>query len=45
MDILREGNKSPRGFFNNSTGDLLPASGFLGGLYNFGNFLIIFSSM
>ena len=27
----------------NSAGDLLPALGFLGGLYNFCNFVIIFS--
>ena len=34
-----------RGFFTNSVGDLLPALGFLGGLYNFCNFVIIFSLM
>ena len=30
-----------RGFFKNGTGDLLAALGFLGGLYNFVNFVII----
>ena len=47
MYILRVGNKSPvqRGFFTNSTGNLLPALGFLGGLYNVCNFVIIFSLM
>ena len=47
MNILRAGNKSPmqRGFFTNSAGDLLPALGFLGGLYDFCNFVVIFSLM
>ena len=34
-----------RDFFKNSAGDLLPAIRFLDGLYNFCNFVIIFSSM
>ena len=35
--IVHAGDKlsMPRGFFTNSSGDLLPALGFLGGLYNF----------
>ena len=47
MNILCAGNKSPvqRGFFTNSAGDLLPTPGFQGGLYNFCNFVIIFSLM
>ena len=47
MNILHVGNKSPmqRGFFKKSAGDLLPAQGFLGGLYYFCNFVIIFSLM
>ena len=46
-EYLHAGDKSPmqKGFFNNSTGDLLPALSFLGRLYNFCNFGIIFSSM
>ena len=45
MNILRAGDQSPvqRGFFKNRVGDLLPALRFLGGLYNFCNFAIIFS--
>ena len=45
MNILRTGDKSPvqRGFSTNSAGDLLPTLGFLGRLYNFCNFVIIFS--
>ena len=45
MNILRTGNKLPmkRGFFKNSMGNLLPVLSFLGGLYNFCNFVIIFS--
>ena len=45
MNILHAGDKSPmqRGFLTNSAGDLFPALGFLGGLYNFYNFVIIFS--
>ena len=31
--------------FGNSAADLLPVLGFLGGLYNFCNFVIIFSLM
>ena len=44
VNILCTGDKSPmqRGFFTNSVGDLLPALGFLGRLYNFLNFVIIF---
>ena len=47
MNILRMGYKSTvqRGFFTKSTSDLLPALGFLGELYNFCNFVIIFSLM
>ena len=47
MNILRADNKSPvqRGFFANSMGDLLLALWFLGRLYNFCNFVIIFSLM
>ena len=47
MNILRTGDKSPvqRGFFTNSAGDLLPALGFLGRLYDFCNLVIIFSLM
>ena len=47
MNILRAGDKSPvqRGFFTNSAGDLLPALGFLGGPYNFFDFVIIFYLM
>ena len=45
MNILCAGDKSPvqRSFFTNSTGDLLPALGFLDRLYNFCNFVIIFN--
>ena len=41
MNISRVGDKSPvqRGFFTNSAGDLLPALEFLGGLYNFCNYV------
>ena len=41
MNILHVGDKSPVqiGFFTNSLGDLLPTLGFLGGLYNFFNFV------
>ena len=44
MNILYTDNKSPlqKGIFNNSMGNLLPALSFLGGLYNFCNFIIIF---
>ena len=44
-EYFERGNKLPveRGFFKNSAGDLLPALRFLGGLYNFCNFIIIFS--
>ena len=47
MNVLHMGDKSPmqKGFFENSTGDLLPALTFLGGLYNFCNFVIVFFSM
>ena len=46
-NILRTGNKSPvqRGFFKNRMGNLLPALRFLGGLYSFCNFVIIFFLM
>ena len=42
MNILRTGNKSPvqRGFSKNGMGDLSPTLRFLGGLYNFCNFVI-----
>ena len=46
MNILRAGNKSPvqRSFFKNSAGGLLPPIlRFLGGFYDFCNFVIIFS--
>ena len=45
INILHAGDKLPveRGFFTNSMVDLLPALGFLGGIYNFCNFVIIFS--
>ena len=45
MNILRPGDKWPaqKGFFTKRAGDLLPALGFMGGLYNFCNFVIIFS--
>ena len=45
MNILCMCNKSPMqtGFFTNNAVDLLPTLGFLGGLYNFCNFVIIFS--
>ena len=45
MNILCAGDKSPvqRGFSKNDAGDLLPALRFLGGLYNFCNFVVIFS--
>ena len=45
MNILHTGDKLPvqRGFFTNSSGDLLPTLGFLGRLYNFCNLVIIFS--
>ena len=47
MNILGMGYKLQvqRSFFNNSVGDLLPALSFLGGLYDFSNFVIIFSWM
>ena len=47
MNILLVGDKLPvqRDFFTNSAGDLLPTLGFLGGLYNFCNFVIIFFLM
>ena len=47
MNILHVGIKSPvqRGFFTNGAGDLLPSLGFLGRLYNFCNFVIIFPLM
>ena len=45
MNILHACNKLPmqRGFFTNSTGDLLPARS--DGLYNFCNLVINFSLM
>ena len=47
MNILPMDNKSPvqECFFKNSAGNLLPALRFLGGLYNFYNFVIILSLM
>ena len=41
MNILRAGDKSPvqKRFFENSGGDVLPALRFLGGLYNFCNYV------
>ena len=45
MNILYMGNKSPKGFFTNGAGDLLPALDVLGRLYNFCNLVIIFSLM
>ena len=47
MNILHAGNKSPvqRGVSRNSADNFLPALSFLGGLYNFCNFVIIFSLM
>ena len=47
INILRAGDKLPmrRCFFTNSTGDLLAAIGLPGGLYNFCDFVIIFSLM
>ena len=45
MNILCTGDKLPmqRGFFKNGMGNLLPALRFLGELYNFCHFVIIFS--
>ena len=45
MNILHAGDKLPMqsGFSKNSACSLLPALRFLGGLYNFCNFVIIFS--
>ena len=47
MNILCIGNKLPvqKCFFKNRVGDSLSALRFLGGLYNFCNFVIIFSLM
>ena len=44
MNILGAGNKSPvqKDFFKNGTSNLLPALRFLGGLYNFCNFVTVF---
>ena len=44
-NILCAGDKLPvqRGFFKNGAGHLLPTLRFLGRLYNFCNFVIIFS--
>ena len=41
MNILHAGNK--RGFFTNSTGNLLPNLEFLGRQYNFCNLIILFN--
>ena len=45
MNIFHAGDKLPMqgGFFKNSGCSLLPTLRFLGGLYNFCNFVIIFS--
>ena len=45
MNILCAGYKLPmqRSFFKNSMCDLVFALRFLGGLYNFSNFVIVFS--
>ena len=45
LQCYRPFNKylAQRGFSKNRVGDLLPALRFLGGLYNFCNFVIIFS--
>ena len=45
MNILHTGNKLPvqKGFFKNGAGDLLHTLRFLGRLYHFCNFVIIFS--
>ena len=40
MNILRDKSPAQRGYFKNSVADLLLALRFLGGLYNFCNFLI-----
>ena len=47
INILHPGYKSPmkRGFFKNSTGNLLTNHRFLVSLYDFCNFIIIFSLM
>ena len=47
MNILHAGNRSPMQecFLKNSMNDLLPALRFLGGLYNFCNFVIKHSLM
>ena len=47
MNILRAGDKSPmqKGLFKTGIVDLLPVLRFLGRLYNFLNFIIIFSLM
>ena len=47
MNILCMDDKLPRqrGFFTKSVGSLLPTLGFLGGLFSFCNFVIIFSLM
>ena len=47
MNILHVDDKFPmqRGFFVNSTGNLLPALEFLGRLYSFYNLVIILSLM
>ena len=47
MNILRAGDKSPmeKGLFKTGIVDLLPVLRFLGRLYNFLNFVIVFSLM
>ena len=45
MNVFRAGDKSERGFSQYISSDLLHALRFLGGLYNFCNFVIIFSLM
>ena len=45
MNILHAGGKSPvqRSSFENTVGGLLPTLRFVGGLYNFSNFVTVFN--
>ena len=45
MNILHTGGKSPvqRSSFKNTVGGLLPTLKFVGGLYNFSNFITVFN--